>query len=78
MFDNSQWDDRKELEFYDLIDDVIGNNPKVVLRISSMENLQEETDASGAICMVLLTMKMKVRIQRMIREVKNVIRQKFM
>ena len=50
-FHNSQsGNDRKEREFYDLMDDVIGNNPKVVpvCTMSSMENLQDETDASGA------------------------------
>jgi hypothetical protein len=47
-FHNSQTgNNRKEWEFYDLMEDVIGNNPKVVpvCTVSSMNDLQEETDA---------------------------------
>ncbi len=47
-FHNSQTgNNRKEWVFYDLMEDVIGNNPKVVpvCRVSSMNDLQEETDA---------------------------------
>ena len=47
-FHNSQTgNNRKEWEFYDLMEEVIGNNPKVVpvCTVSSMNDLQEETDA---------------------------------
>ena len=50
-FHNSQsGNDRKEWELYDLMDDAIRNNPKVVpvCTMNSMENLQDETDATGA------------------------------